>query len=183
MLCMIWLCQLIQIQLVPNFPLAQLSFGHTGTYFSSSMSKLFPTSRPSQTWLCLSGISAAILPCPIAFLPVKSSSSSQSQLGCLFLQEVFLGPFIFRYQYVLTCAGQGTFLLPQHPLPPPPQHLLQTHIRKKGPWGLPWWRSGWDSTLPRQGARVRSLVRELDSTHMPQLRSQRAATEEPACQN
>ena len=30
--------------------------------------------------------------------------------------------------------------------------------------GLPWWSSGWDSLLPVQGARVRSLVRELDPT-------------------
>ena len=27
---------------------------------------------------------------------------------------------------------------------------------------LPWWSSGWDPTLPTQGAQVRSLVRELD---------------------
>lgn len=32
--------------------------------------------------------------------------------------------------------------------------------------GLPWWSSGQDSALPRQGARVQSLVRELRS-HMP----------------
>ena len=36
--------------------------------------------------------------------------------------------------------------------------------------GLPWWRSGKDSALPIQGVRVRSLVRELDPTRMPQLR-------------
>ena len=30
-------------------------------------------------------------------------------------------------------------------------------------WGLPWQPSGEDSTLPLQGARVRSLVRELRS--------------------
>ena len=56
--------------------------------------------------------------------------------------------------------------------------------------GLPWWRSGQASTLPMQGARVRSLVRELDPASMPQLRvctpqlrSPRAATKEPACHN
>ena len=31
--------------------------------------------------------------------------------------------------------------------------------------GLPWWSSGWDFTLPVQGAWVRSLVRELDPTY------------------
>ena len=31
-------------------------------------------------------------------------------------------------------------------------------------WRLPWWRRGEDSVLPMQGARVRSLVRELDPT-------------------
>ena len=34
---------------------------------------------------------------------------------------------------------------------------------------LPWWRSGWDSALPMQGARVRSLARELDPTCTLQL--------------
>ena len=29
-------------------------------------------------------------------------------------------------------------------------------------WGLPRWSGGWDSTLPTQGARLRSLIRELD---------------------
>ena len=38
-------------------------------------------------------------------------------------------------------------------------------------WGLPWGSSGWDSVLPMQGARVRSLVGELDPACMPQLRS------------
>ena len=28
-------------------------------------------------------------------------------------------------------------------------------------WGLPWWSSGWDTTLPLQGAWVRSPVGEL----------------------
>ena len=49
--------------------------------------------------------------------------------------------------------------------------------------GLPWWSSGQDSALPMQGARVRSLVGELDPACMPQLRvrmlqlkSPRAAT-------
>ena len=52
--------------------------------------------------------------------------------------------------------------------------------------GLPSWPSGWNSVLPIQGARVQSLVRELDPTchnwetsmlqwkwksHVPQLRS------------
>ena len=32
--------------------------------------------------------------------------------------------------------------------------------------GLPWWSSGYDSTLPMQGAWVRSLVGELRS-HIP----------------
>ena len=36
--------------------------------------------------------------------------------------------------------------------------------------GLPWWSSEWDSALPMQGARVPSLVGELDPTCMPQLR-------------
>ena len=31
-------------------------------------------------------------------------------------------------------------------------------------WGLTWWSSGQDSTLPRQGAWVQSLVREPDPT-------------------
>ena len=30
--------------------------------------------------------------------------------------------------------------------------------------GLPWWSSGWDSTLPKKGAQVQSLVWELDPT-------------------
>ena len=30
--------------------------------------------------------------------------------------------------------------------------------------GIPWWSSGWESALPMQGARVQSLVRELDPT-------------------
>ena len=30
--------------------------------------------------------------------------------------------------------------------------------------GLPWWSSGWDSTLPKKGAQVQSLVSELDLT-------------------
>ena len=30
--------------------------------------------------------------------------------------------------------------------------------------GLPWWSSGWDSTLPMQGAQVQSLIMELDPT-------------------
>ena len=29
-------------------------------------------------------------------------------------------------------------------------------------WGLPWCSRGWDSVLPRQGAQVWSLIRELD---------------------
>ena len=42
---------------------------------------------------------------------------------------------------------------------------------------LPWWSSGLQSGFPMQGARVRSLVRELDPTchkersHMLQLRA------------
>ena len=32
------------------------------------------------------------------------------------------------------------------------------------PKGLPWWPSGYDSTLPIQGGQVRSLLRELDPT-------------------
>ena len=35
---------------------------------------------------------------------------------------------------------------------------------KTNTWGLPWWRSGYDSVLPMQGARVRSLVQELGPT-------------------
>ena len=37
--------------------------------------------------------------------------------------------------------------------------------------GLPWWFSDWDSTLLMQGARVQSLVRELDPTRSLPLRS------------
>ena len=40
--------------------------------------------------------------------------------------------------------------------------------------GLPWCSSGWDSVLPRQGAQVWSLVRELDPT---------CCNKEPANQN
>ena len=68
---------------------------------------------------------------------------------------------------------------------------------KKIVWELLWWHSGWDSTLPMQGAWVRSLVRELDPTCMlqlrvrvpqlrscmRQLRSPGAATREPACRS
>ena len=42
--------------------------------------------------------------------------------------------------------------------------------------GLPWWFSDWDSMLLMQGARVQSLVRELDPTcrnsrvNMPQIK-------------
>ena len=36
--------------------------------------------------------------------------------------------------------------------------------------GRPWWHSGKDSKLPMQGNWVRSLVRELYPTCMPQLR-------------
>ena len=57
-------------------------------------------------------------------------------------------------------------------------------------WGLPWWRSGWDSTLPMPGAWVQSLVRELDPTCMlqlrvlmPQLGSPHVSTKEPASHN
>ena len=57
---------------------------------------------------------------------------------------------------------------------------------KKKSQGLPWWRSGWDSVLPMQGAGVQSLISELDPicmpqlrVRMPQLRSLCAATKEP----
>ena len=53
----------------------------------------------------------------------------------------------------------------------------------EGVQGLSWWRSGKDSVLPMQRAQVRSLVRELDPTCLPQLRSPRASTKEPACCN
>ena len=39
-----------------------------------------------------------------------------------------------------------------------------TKLIKVAEPGLPWWSSGYDSSLPRQGARVPSLVRELDPT-------------------
>ena len=42
--------------------------------------------------------------------------------------------------------------------------------------GLPWWSSGKDSKFPKQGAQVRSLVRELDPACMPQLKIPCAAT-------
>ena len=43
---------------------------------------------------------------------------------------------------------------------------------------LPWWSSSHDSTLSMQGAWVRPLVRELDSTcRNKELRSSHAATE------
>ena len=44
-----------------------------------------------------------------------------------------------------------------------PENLLPFRF-KTLPWGLPWWSIGWDSALPMQGARVRSLVMELDPT-------------------
>ena len=63
---------------------------------------------------------------------------------------------------------------------------MYSQLLKRITSGLRLWHSGEDSTLPMQGARVQSLVRELDPTCMlqlgaqlPQLRSQRAATKEP----
>ena len=42
--------------------------------------------------------------------------------------------------------------------------------------GRSWWSSGQDSALPKQGAQVRSLVRELDF-YMPQLKILYATTQ------
>ena len=49
--------------------------------------------------------------------------------------------------------------------------------------GLPWWCSGLNSSLPVQRPQVRSLVRELDPTCMPQVRRPRATTKEPGSHN
>ena len=51
-------------------------------------------------------------------------------------------------------------------MPPRETPLFQnkTTFKKKG--GLPWWSSGWDSTLPLQGERVQPLAGELRS-HKP----------------
>ena len=49
--------------------------------------------------------------------------------------------------------------------------------------GLPWWSSGWEAMLPGQGAQVRSLVRELDPTCMPQVGNPHATTEKSTCHN
>ena len=49
--------------------------------------------------------------------------------------------------------------------------------------GLPWWSSGWDFSLPMQGAQARSLVGELETACMPQLRSPHAATKDPTGHN
>ena len=43
--------------------------------------------------------------------------------------------------------------------------ILKTDVQTKTcTWGLPWWSSGWDSTLQVQGSQVHTLVRELDPT-------------------
>ena len=60
----------------------------------------------------------------------------------------------------------------------PQKFLIKLNIQ-----GLPWWRSGQDSMLPVQGARVQSLVRELDPMCMQQLRISHATTKEPACRS
>lgn len=82
---------------------------------------------------CLESLQPS-LPHPILFLPVNSYSSGQSLLGCLFLQEAFLPPFILMQKRVLTPVAQGTSPLPQHRLLPPPQHLLQTRVGLYGAW-------------------------------------------------
>ena len=73
------------------------------------------------------------------------------------------------YQRVhVSCDQVRTQPLPpfQTTLPASPRlNNLVINIYKKGNVGLPWRSSGWHSTLPMQGARVRSLVGELGS-HM-----------------
>ena len=73
-------------------------------------------------------------PILLPFFQLHLSWSSQSQFGCLFLQEAFLSPLISMDTHVLTRAGQGTSLPPQHPLFLLPQHLLGTHIRREDSW-------------------------------------------------
>ena len=71
------------------------------------------------------------------------------------------------YQRVhVSCDQVRTQPLPpfQTTLPASPRlNNLVINIYKKGNVGLPWRSSGWHSTLPMQGARVRSLVGELGS--------------------
>lgn len=42
---------------------------------------------------------------------------------------------------------------------------LSESRRKLGAWGLPWQSSGWDSTVPQQGAQVPSLVWGTEILH------------------
>ena len=108
-------------------------------------------------------------------------------------------PALIKHPEEATKPGKGlTPRIPPHTQIPRP--VLSTLHTK--PWSdlrspaspkmLP--QKGWVGTslvaLPMQGARIRSLVGKLDPTGMPQLsvcmpqlRSWRAATKEPACHN
>lgn len=75
------------------------------------------SSFPPQGSFCLASRQPSL---PHPLLLIDASSSGQFQLGWPFLQEALLPLFILMHVRVLTCAGQGTSLPPQHlPLPSP----------------------------------------------------------------
>lgn len=95
---------------------------------SPGASSFPPQGLHTRGSFCLDSLQPSL---PQPLLLTDSYSSSQFQLGWLFLQETLLPPFNLMHKRELTCAGQGTSLLPQHLLLPSPQHLLYTRIRYK----------------------------------------------------
>ena len=65
--------------------------------------------------------------------------------------------------------------------------LRYGHGRLKAHRGLPWWSSGYDSTLPMQGARVQSLAGEDPTCHVArpkkEKRKKKKARRDDFCNN